>query len=1056
MWRAIWRVARGPSGLLQWLFGIALLGSLIAALGAIGLAWRLAQGPLDVTWLVRAAESIRGGSTPARLTVARASIAWDGFHGRGHRGLELRLHDLHAVDEAGATTARVAQADVTLAALPLLTATIVPRRVVLDGVEIRSVRGADGALRLDVGGAEASDQGGSGTGVRDLLAELRRPVGSEHSEPSLASLEQIVIAHAHVTVLDQETMVSLQGDVSDLDLRRREGGGITGSAEGRAMLGDIALAVRLKADLLPAGGTHAELSLLPLATRPIDSIALGKIDPALAGLGVLDTTVQAQVSLDLSPALRPERASLAVSTGAGTLAVPNSAPVVFDRAAVTASARWDGESWKPVAVQVDPLELVVAAASGKRSTARLTAQASLAAGHWTVRTALAVDRAEFADLPSLWPYAWGGHVRPWMVDNVVAGSAHDAALTATIDVPEDDPKRAKLTAEGGTLQADNLVIYWLRPVPPVDHAQATLTITGVDTMMITVPRAQQGPIVLTDGVLQFTGMSHKDQYLALTLAVQGGVPDLLKLLREKGLHLLDAHPLPITGSAGKAVARLAVNVPMFDHLRFDQVSIASKGRLTGLRLDGLVGGRDLTDGDVTYDVTQDSMTASGAATVDGLPGQVEVGMDFRGGGPTEIVQRARFVGPIGAAALAAHGIDTAGVLTGGTGQVDATYREQRDGVARVSAQADLTAAGLAVAGWRKPPGAAARAAVSLNLLHGAVTGAPQLSASGPGLEIVAQAEMADGALRVLRVPKVVLGPTRLSGEVAFPAGPNGVLRIKATGPELDVADQIKRLTDGGGVGAAGGRSWIVDLRFGRVSLGGGRALTDLVVHAESIGGKLRALQATTEGAEQLRASITPVANGRRLQVQAADTGALLRGLDLTGVVHGGRLAVDANYDDRFADPPLEGRLELGQFSVRDEVVLGKLLQAVTIYGIVDALRGQGVYFADALVPFCLCQNQLRLGPSRASSASLGITAQGSLDFDRKTMAITGTVVPAYVVNAALGRLPLIGRLFSSERGGGLIAADFTLSGPIGSPAVNVNPLSLLTPGILRRLFGLFG
>ena len=792
----------------------------------------------------------------------------------------------------------------------------------------------------------------------------------------------------------------------------------------------------------------------PWRTRPIDTIALGKIDPALAGLGVLDTTVQAQVSLDLSPALRPERASLAVTAGAGTLAVPDSAPVAFDRAALTASAQWDGGSWRPVAVQVDPLELVVVAASGRKSTARVMAQASSAAGHWTVRTTLAVDRAEFADLPSLWPYAWGGHVRPWMVDNVVAGSAHDAALTATIDVPEDDPKRAKLTAEGGTLQADNLVIYWLRPVPPVDHAQATLTITGVDTMMITVPRAQQGPIVLTDGVLQFTGMSHKDQYLALTLAVQGGVPDLLKLLREKGLHLLDAHPLPITGSAGKAVARLAVNVPMFDHLRFDQVSIASKGRLTGLRLDGLVGGRDLSEGDVSYDVTQDSMTASGAATVDGLPGQVEVGMDFRGGPATEIVQRARFVGPIGAAALAAHGIDTAGMLTSGTGQVDATYLEQRDGAARVSGQADLTAAGLAVAGWRKPPGAAARAAVSLNLLHGAVTGVPQLSASGPGLEIVAQAEMADGALRVLHVPKVVLGPTRLSGDVVFPAGPNGVLRIKASGPELDLADQIKQLKQGNG--AASGRSWIVDLRFGRVLLGGGRALSDLVAHAESVGGKLRALQATTAGAEQLRASITPVANGRRLQVQAADTGALLSGLDLTGVIHGGRLAVDATYDDRFADPPLEGRLELGQFSVRDAIVLGKLLQAVTIYGIVDALRGQGVYFSEAVVPFCLCQNQLRLGPSRASSASLGITAQGSLDLDRKALAITGTVVPAYVVNAALGRLPLIGRLFSSERDGGLIAADFTLAGPMSSPAVNVNPLSLLTPGILRRLFGLFG
>ena len=54
-------------------------------------------------------------------------------------------------------------------------------------------------------------------------------------------------------------------------------------------------------------------------------------------------------------------------------------------------------------------------------------------------------------------------------------------------------------------------------------------------------------------------------------------------------------------------------------------------------------------------------------------------------------------------------------------------------------------------------------------------------------------------------------------------------------------------------------------------------------------------------------------------------------------------------------------MQLGQFSVRDEVVLGKLLQAITIYGIADALRGEGVYFAEAQLPFCLCQRQLRLG-----------------------------------------------------------------------------------------------
>jgi hypothetical protein len=69
--------------------------------------------------------------------------------------------------------------------------------------------------------------------------------------------------------------------------------------------------------------------------------------------------------------------------------------------------------------------------------------------------------------------------------------------------------------------------------------------------------------------------------------------------------------------------------------------------------------------------------------------------------------------------------------------------------------------------------------------------------------------------------------------------------------------------------------------------------------------------------------------------------------------------------------------------------------------------------------------------------------------------LEGTVVPAYVFNSLLGRIPLIGRLFSAETGGGLFAMSYSLRGPTANPSVAANPLSALTPGILRGMFGLF-
>ncbi len=1053
-WRTAWHVASWPAKLLRVVLGLLLVVCLTLALAAIGLAWRLAQGPLDVTWLVRRAETMLAPADgAAKIRVGRATIAWNGFNGGAHSGLEVRLHDIKAGTAEGTPGASVGRADVTLAPMPLLAATIAPRSIVLDEVRLRAVRGADGALRLDMG--TAADTSGGGFG--DLLAELRRPAGSTGSDPKLGALELVVVEHARVTLVDDATNKSIEGDISDLELRRREGGGITGAAHGRITIAGAAVGLTMTAALLPDGGTHLEAAMTPLGTATIDTAALAQLDPAVGMLGGIDTTFSAQASLDMSAALRPQQARLTVSTGPGTLTAPNSTPVHFESTSVAASATWDDGSWRPKTLTIDPADAVLVVDGARTSAVRITADATRQDSQYVAKATLAIDHASFADLPALWPTAWGGHVRPWLTENVTAGTAHDAAFTATVTVPLDSPGEASVTEAGGTMKADDLVIHWLRPVPPIEHAQATLTVTGPDDLVIAVPQGAQGPIALRDGSLRVTGLSHKDQYLSLSAKVQGSVPDLVKLLREPRLNLLSAHPIPITSSAGKVAGRLSVDLPLFEHLTFDQVSIASKGRLTGLRLSGLVAGRDVEHGDISYDVTQDGLQASGPATVAGIAGQAEVAMNFKAGPPTDVVEQARMVGQIGAAELKAHGVDSGGILTAGAAITDVGYAEQRDGHSRLDIKADLGPAGLSVAGWHKAPGQAARASMTVLLTHGKLTGIPEVSANGPGMRVVARAELSGGEPRVLRIDEIVLGPTRLAGEVVFPAEASGPIRVMATGPVVDISEQVSALTSGGTGGGSGGsgQSFVADVRFGRVMLGHGRVLTEVAAHAERAGGRLRSLQVATGGKERLRASITPVANGRRLLVHAADLGALLKGLDLTSTIDGGVLAVDAHYDDRVADPPLEGHLQLGNFAVRDQVVVGKLLQAVTVYGIVDALRDKGVYFAQMQVPFCMCENVLRLGQSRAFSSSLGITAKGWIDFSRQTMDLSGTIVPAYMLNSALGRLPWIGHLFSPERGGGLIAANYSVEGSTANPGVRVNPLSLLTPGFLRGLFGLF-
>jgi hypothetical protein len=129
---------------------------------------------------------------------------------------------------------------------------------------------------------------------------------------------------------------------------------------------------------------------------------------------------------------------------------------------------------------------------------------------------------------------------------------------------------------------------------------------------------------------------------------------------------------------------------------------------------------------------------------------------------------------------------------------------------------------------------------------------------------------------------------------------------------------------------------------------------------------------------------------------------------------------------------------------------------MTLYGLVEALQGgDGLVFARLVAPFALTPDALVLRDARAFSASLGVTAKGRILRERRVAEVEGTIVPAYVFNSLLGRVPLLGRLFSPEAGGGLFAATYRVQGPLDEPTVSVNPLAALTPGFLRGLFGIF-
>ena len=1029
------RLLRSAAFLLGRLFhgaAVALVGVLLAlGLGAALLGFRLSHGPLDVSWAVRAGLRLAGAGN---VQVGSATLAWAGWHGGPKSPIRLTISRLDVTAPDGTPRLTAREGNATLSASSLLTGQLVPQTAELSGLRLHASRDAAGAWHVRLGDTDgAAPSGDRPNDPGPLLKELRKV--SLHN----ASVE---VEDAHIGTWQLAAV--------NADLVRDDDGGLYGEASANAILQGVTAAISARASVQPGGGSQVELN-----AGPVNPAALAAAVPALASLAPLDTDVTLAGVVVLDAEIRPVSATLSVTAGPGRV---DASGIAVALSSATLSARLGWRDGVLARLEDARLEATVPSPSDAApSHLVVTAEGVRDAGQASGKAALEVDQVGFADLPRLWPIGVAPNARAWLTGNITAGTARNGRVRLEFTAPEDLSDLEVRNVSVG-LRAEDLTVWWLRPVPPVEHAFGTLAMSEVDSLEIVLDRTVRttettpaGKLTLGGGTIRLTGLTTHDQTAVIGLDIGGTVPATVALLSHPRMRLLSRHAVPFRSSAGDLGARLDLSLPLKKDVDFDDVPIRLDARLTRLRLSGVVANRDLTNGDVRLVVTNDGLDVSGRAAVAGLPGTIAAMLDFRTGPPTQVLQSVKFEARPTVAQLGAAGALVGGMLSGRP-VVRIAYSSRRDGAGEVAAVADLSQAGVDVLGWSKRPGPPARVQVHVVLDHDRLRAVDVLRAEGPGLSVNGRAElMPGGRPATLVIDGAEIGRTRLSGRVGF--GP--VISVSATGPVLDVSTLLDAPGGGGGEDSdAAGMPFTIDMAFGQVLFGGKRALLGVTLHAEHDGRVLRRGSLSTTGPERLVATVVPEGHGRVVNARTADATALLRALDLTGQLEGGAATVIGRFDDTLPEAPFTGRLDIGRLHILGAPALGKILQAVTIYGIADALRGPGLVFSRVEVPFMYANRRVDLQDARVLSSSLGITASGAIDLRRRIADMTGTVVPAYVLNAAPGRIPVIGRLFRVDPGGGLLAATWSVRGALDDPSISVNPFSLLVPGRLRQVFGL--
>ena len=1036
-----------PSRWWHFLLTVVLVMLSVPVFGALALMIRLWAGPIDVT---DSARRVAAKSTPG-LVLGRVRLAWDGWRHGPSAPLGL------LIDQVTLGPSRIGHAFAALDVAALLRGRAAVVSLITSDTSIVLYRDRSGAIAMQ---------------APPLPAPRSRPAANRLE---LAALRRVGVARSAIILRDVGSGQSCRADIANLALRVPDGPdtpGVTGHLAASLSCGEAGAGphVALRGEGQP--GPHGT-AVWRLSSDPAVPAAFARLAPALAPLAALDLPVGLMLATTLSGGFGgvtpPREMKLTAVLGAGTIRTatpqhPDDAGLPIRRGSVDLALTLPagaGDATRAV-LSGATLELSGADAPTLHAVGRL----SLDGPRIGASLETSIPRFEFAGLARIWPQRFAGGARRWITENITAGTGRDLAVSAGLE-SDSGWDGLHLARVSGGFDASGLTLHWLRPIAPLQDMDAHLVLEGPDALRIEARHATeaahgtlgQGTLVAGPATMRITGLTRKDQLAHLDMHIAGALQDLLAVLSHPRLNLLSRHPLAVTDPSGKVVAHLVLSIPLVEDVSADDIPIHAEANLTDVHLGDVAAGRDLDHATLSVTASNDGLQLHGQGTVDGLSSNLAYGMDFRPGAPGQSTESGHLTAHVDAAALRREGLDDAHRFTG-EALLDLGYDRRRSGSGRIALALDLTRAGLETPVWRKSPGVAAQASGVIGMQGNRVVSIDTLHATGPGLLLDGHADIDAGKPQSLVIERFAIGRSRGAGRIELPPpGTRRAVRVALHGPALDLVPFLKPPASAAGSHPAPAKAaspaqetaWRADLAFRRVLFSADRAFDDVTLHAEATGLRVSNASLAITGPTPVTATVSPDRDARRLVLDAPDAGALLAALGVGERVEGGVLRLDGRMEDRPAGMRLTALAKVGPFTVLDAPLAARLARDLSIYGFLAGAPSRQLVVTRFEIPFTLEGDMLRLTDAHASNAALGATLRGPIDLRQETFDLRGTIVPSYLFNALPGKLPGVGRVFSPERGGGLLAVTLRITGPIGKPAIKVNPLALLAPGILRRL-----
>jgi hypothetical protein len=655
-----------------------------------------------------------------------------------------------------------------------------------------------------------------------------------------------------------------------------------------------------------------------------------------------------------------------------------------------------------------------------------------------------------------WPVHLVGPARNWCRGAIIGGRLFNT--TVRVDFKPADLAGGVMPDDKVSVKFDfdNAAVRYVEEMTPLSAAEGRAELRG-NSFQAVVKKGAIADIAIANGNVSIPRLFPDGALGVYSGRANGDMRSIVKLLLQAPIGLDERLPFDPATIVGKGAADFAIRRPVAAGVPGDATQFSVDGRFDNV-------GATAKSGD--YTLSQWKLRVRGDDKALTLAGPLAVGRST-----AELTWVEHVRAKASPSSITLRGFP---ILKYAAGPVSVEARSTGRGldVAKADVKLDFTGASVTLPKgfWKKQPGApatlkfaVARAADKTLLLSG-------LEARGAGVNVSGQARVNDsGDLIEAALPRAVLQGAA-DGELNARRDSAGVLQVAVKGPYLNVgpffepdaprapsADQMLATTHtyDAKMGALS-REYAISADVGRLRLRGEADLTNARLVYTAMGDALERLYVSgvDPQAKPLELSITP-APGRptgALAFRAGDAGFAVRAITGVDNVKGGTVEADGAWV--FGEnPSAQINLRMRGFQLVKAPAMAHLLSSVaSLRGMVETLNGQGIAFNDLDAPMTMADGRLILADCRAAGPSLGITAKGVVNLYSGALDIDGVLVPSYGLNSMLGVVPILGDLLVSRKGEGVVGLTYSIHGPADDPRVGMNPLSALTPGILRRIF----